>query len=77
VTVPPRVSEACGLRLAASVCPRTLYPVPCTLYPVFMTALAHAGLALFTWLFFLGAAGSLLVILLSFFEDLADLFGKE
>jgi hypothetical protein len=40
-------------------------------------ALAHAGMTLLTWLFFLGAAGSLLVILLSFFEDLAELFGKE
>jgi hypothetical protein len=40
-------------------------------------ALAHTGMTLLTWLFLLGAAGSLLVILLSFFEDLTELFGKE
>jgi hypothetical protein len=42
-----------------------------------MIALAHACMTLLTWLFFLGAAGSLLVILLSFFEDLTELFGEE
>jgi hypothetical protein len=40
-------------------------------------ALAHTGMTVLTWLFFLGAAGSLLVILISFFEDLTELFGKE
>jgi hypothetical protein len=40
-------------------------------------ALAHAGMTLLTWLFLLGSAGSLIVIALSFFEDLAELFGKE
>ena len=34
-------------------------------------------MTLLTWLFFLGAAGSLLVILISFFEDLTELIGKE
>lgn len=42
-----------------------------------MTALAHAGMTFLTWLFFIGAAGSLLVIILSFFEDLTELFGDE
>jgi hypothetical protein len=47
------------------------------LYPVLVIALAHAGMTLLTWLFFIGAAGSLLVILISFFEDLTELFGEE
>lgn len=29
------------------------------------------------WLFFIGVAGSLIVILISFFEDLNELVGKE
>jgi hypothetical protein len=40
-------------------------------------ALAHAAMMLLTWLFLLGAAGSLVVILISFFEDLTELFGKD
>jgi hypothetical protein len=40
-------------------------------------ALAHAGMMLLTWLFLIGAVGSLVVIFLSFFEDLTELFGKE
>jgi hypothetical protein len=40
-------------------------------------ALAQAVMSLLTWLFFVGAAGSLLVILISFFEDLTELFGEE
>jgi len=40
-------------------------------------ALAHAVMTLLTWLFFIGAAGSLIVILISFFEDLTELFGKD
>jgi len=34
-------------------------------------------MTLLTWLFFIGAAGSLIVILISFFEDLTELFGKD
>jgi len=30
-----------------------------------------------TWLFFVGVAGSLLVILISFFEDLSELLGGD
>jgi len=30
-----------------------------------------------TWLFFIGVAGSLLVILISFFEDLSELLGGD
>ncbi len=58
-------------------CPCTLHPQPCTLYPVFVLALAHFGMSLCTWLFFIGIAGSLLVILISFFEDLHELIGKD
>lgn len=42
-----------------------------------MIALAHAVMTLLTWLFFVGAAGSLVVIFISFFEDLTELLGKE
>jgi hypothetical protein len=34
-------------------------------------------MAVITWLFLVGFAGSLLVILISFFEDLTELVGKE
>lgn len=30
-----------------------------------------------TWLFLVGIAGSLIVILISFFEDLTELVGRE
>ncbi len=42
-----------------------------------MIALARAGMTVLTWLFLVGLAGSLLVILISFFEDLNELVGKE
>lgn len=42
-----------------------------------MIALARAGMTLLTWLFLVGLAGSLLVILISFFEDLNELLGKD
>jgi len=34
-------------------------------------------MTLLTWLFLVGLAGSLLVILISFFEDLNELLGKD
>lgn len=40
-------------------------------------ALAHAVMMILTWLFFIGIAGSLLVILISFVEDLSVLVGKD
>jgi O-antigen/teichoic acid export membrane protein len=40
-------------------------------------ALAKAAMSAATWIFFVGIAGSLLVILISFFEDLHELLGKE
>lgn len=40
-------------------------------------ALARAVMSAMVWLFFIGVAGSLIVILISFFEDLNELVGKE
>ncbi|MFZ0274107.1 MAG: hypothetical protein WB524_07390 [Acidobacteriaceae bacterium] len=42
-----------------------------------MIVLGHAVMVLLTWLFLVGFAGSLLVILISFFEDLNELIGKD
>ncbi|MFZ0632675.1 MAG: hypothetical protein WA399_14020 [Acidobacteriaceae bacterium] len=42
-----------------------------------MIALAHAVMTGMVWIFFIGVAGSLLVIIISFFEDLNELIGKE
>ena len=42
-----------------------------------MAALFHGFLTVLTWLFLIGGAGSLLVIVISFFEDLNELLGKE
>jgi O-antigen/teichoic acid export membrane protein len=40
-------------------------------------AFAHAAMHLATWLFFIGIVGSLLVIVISFAEDLHELLGKD
>jgi hypothetical protein len=40
-------------------------------------ALAKFIMSAMTWIFFVGVAGSLIVILISFFEDLNELMGKE
>lgn len=42
-----------------------------------MHALTHFGTTLLTVLFLLGLAGSSLVVILSFVEDLTELFGSE
>ena len=42
-----------------------------------MLALAHMAMSVATWLFFLGVSGSLIVILISFFEDLTELIGQD
>lgn len=42
-----------------------------------MGAFAHFGMSVLTVLFFVGLAGSCLVILISFVEDVAELSGKE
>jgi len=43
------------------------------IYNAGVIALAHAGMTVLTWVFLVGLAGSLLVILISFFEDLNEL----
>jgi hypothetical protein len=40
-------------------------------------AFAVGVMNLLTWIFLIGMAGSLLVILISFFEDLNELIGKD
>jgi hypothetical protein len=47
------------------------------IYNAGVLAFAHAVMSVLTWIFFVGIAGSLLVILISFFEDLNELVGKE
>lgn len=47
------------------------------IYNACVIALALAAMTLCTWIFFVGIAGSLLVILISFFEDLNELVGKD
>ncbi|HEY1809912.1 MAG TPA: hypothetical protein VGG42_15210 [Acidobacteriaceae bacterium] len=42
-----------------------------------MIALARACMTGMTWLFFIGIAGSLLVIIISFSEDLMELIRKD
>lgn len=47
------------------------------IYNAPVLAFAHACMTGMIWLFFVGVAGSLLVIIISFFEDLNELVGKE
>jgi hypothetical protein len=42
-----------------------------------VTALLQFGMHLLTVLFFIGLAGSSVVVVLSFFDDLTELFGEE
>jgi hypothetical protein len=42
-----------------------------------MVSFAHFAMDVLTILFFIGLAGSALVIILSFAEDLTELFGHE
>ena len=42
-----------------------------------MLHFAYKLMSLATWLFFIGIAGSLLVIIISFAEDLHELLGKD
>jgi len=51
--------------------------VPPLIYNFPVLALAQAAMTAATWIFFIGVAGSLLVILISFFEDLTELIGKD
>jgi hypothetical protein len=40
-------------------------------------SIAHAAMNLASWLFFIGIAGSLLVIIISFAEDLHQLLSRD
>ena len=42
-----------------------------------MLQLAVMGMRLLTWMFFVGLAGSAVVVLISFWEDGKELFGKD
>lgn len=42
-----------------------------------MIAIGRAAMQVLTWMFLVGIAGSLLVIIISFVEDLGELLGKE
>jgi hypothetical protein len=42
-----------------------------------MYALAQAGMHVLTALFFVGLAGSAVVVVISFVDDLVELFGEE
>jgi hypothetical protein len=53
-----------------------LTPTP-LIYNAPVIAFARACMTGMTWIFFVGVAGSLLVIIISFFEDLNELVGKE
>ncbi|MGC2639037.1 MAG: hypothetical protein WA294_17765 [Acidobacteriaceae bacterium] len=56
----------------------TLSPAPYLLfYNLPVLALLHTAMSVITWLFLVGVAGSLLVILISFFQDLSELIGKD
>lgn len=57
-------------------CRKTCKP-PARPYNDCMGGLEHFGMNLLTVLFFVGLAGSVLVILISFAEDITELFGKE
>ncbi|HEV2277865.1 MAG TPA: hypothetical protein VGS02_06805 [Acidobacteriaceae bacterium] len=57
------------------------YRPPATGYPLVynspVIALAHTAMTVATWLFFVGILGSLIVVVISFVEDLSQLFGKD
>lgn len=46
-------------------------------YNSLVIALAQHAMTVVTWFFIVGVIGSLIVVLISFFEDLTELFGKE
>ena len=46
-------------------------------YNPLVIALAKAAMNVATWLFIVGILGSFIVVLISFFEDLTELTGKD
>lgn len=70
--------NAARVALIPHPCPLTLSPDPGPLiYNFPVLAFARGVMSVMTWLFFIGVTGSLIVILISFFEDLNELIGKE
>jgi hypothetical protein len=57
--------------------PCALPPPAPLIYNALVLAFALGCMTVMTWIFFVGIAGSLLVIIISFFEDLNELIGKE
>lgn len=47
------------------------------IYNPIVIAIAQTAMSIATWLFIVGMFGSLLVVLISFFEDLGVILGKE
>ena len=47
------------------------------IYNALVLALAHACMTATIWLFFVGITGSLVVVIISFFEDLMEVVGKD
>lgn len=47
------------------------------IYNAIVIAIAKALMSIATWLFIIGVIGSLLVVLISFFEDIGVILGKE
>jgi hypothetical protein len=52
-------------------------PLPSLIYNAPVLALAHACMTGLFWVFFVGITGSLIVVIISFFEDLMELVGKD
>ena len=69
-----RSSIACSFRLAAFKLPRIGDGKHVTI--VFML-IAVFAIHLLSWMFLIGLAGSSVVVLISFYEDAVELFGKD
>jgi hypothetical protein len=54
-----------------------LCPPSSLIYNASVIPLARACMAAMIWLFLVGSAGSLLVVIISFVEDLVELVGKD
>jgi len=67
-------SIACGFSLATLQLPRIACQKHVTI--VFML-IAVFAIHLLSWMFLIGLAGSSVVVLISFYEDAVELFGKD
>ena len=69
--------EITGIYAESKAFSELVYPHPALRYNPLVTALLQFGLHLLTVLFFVGLVGSAGVVVLSFIEDLGELFGEE